>query len=847
MKKITSIVLVLLLVTSLFSVSLVSKAEGIITYHANNPSAASDIFEKSGEYDIPDVDGKYIFKGWYDGADENAQPVDFGSITSAADVYAHWADIGTVTPDASDPEKGNRNKYNGFDTLGVQMKAGQLSDAQNGGIRFIAALSNSLLRELDELSDRNVQGDLYTDRVEYGFAAAKENAVNDWIDFAKNNGKDISKTYKIGYNGTNVNGVDTTAHTVNYQGVVSNMDCTASDYSTSSISDFNKYDDYRIYTFAVTYATAQDMSDVNVVARAYLRYYDANGLLRTVYNDYDGTNTYGGISASYDTVKNSNYYSSFNKMVTDAKNGTTENADSDALNAVCSMYISEGTAYMKLLRNATLAGNTLINVDADLNLNGNTLNAGNYYMRSDNKFSMYNGEYSAGSASPSFSRHFGDETSISNVNFTGDNVAADTQFMGLCCMGKNSYITDCSFDVTSSTDNLYNMVFYGSNANDAVVKGCNLNVKSSGTYTAGIYAYKVSLKIEDCGIDIEETDDGSAATVIGMGMWDCDSVVLNNNSVSFSGDADKVRGVLARNNSTEDTTTRYFEANNLDVDMDIDDLKYSSDSDESKSDVRGLSLGQGEESNLDDVDVEINAKAPAYAFTCGAYIGENAQVEAKEFNSVINVAQEATLGNFTSVVGYSLYGMYTTNTSNVEISSAYIKVPIGYYVNIDNNLGISAHGDSVVTINENDGKVYVQGGNAALNNFDNSKYYISGGDFCSQSHGGAYFSADADITGGNYYVINEGKYVPSEGGLYVTADAVVNITGATITGGDNGIRTKSNSGREDNPTVTIANTSIKGGAWGVNSGAGTIILNEGVTIKADNPKVTTGGKIIDNR
>ena len=847
MKKITSIVLVLLLVISLFSVSFVSKAEGVITYHANNSSAASDIFEKNGDYDIPDVDSKYIFKGWYDGAGEGAQPVDFNSITSAVDVYAHWADIGEVNPDASDPEKGERETYSGFDTLGVQMKAGPLSDEKNGGIRFIASLSNSLLEELDALSDLTVQSGSYSDKVEYGFVAAKEKAVNDWIDFAKNNGKDISKTYRLGYNGTNVNGVDTTAHTVNYQGVVSNMDCTASDYSTSSTTDFNKYDDYRVYTFAVTYADSQDMTNVNVVARAYLRYYDANGLLRTVYNDYDGTNTYGGLSVSYDTVKNSNYYSTFNKMVTDAKNGTTANADSNSLNAVCSMYLSEGTAYMKLLRNATLAGNTLINVDADLNLNGNTLNAGNYYMRSDNKFSMYNGEYSAGSAPVSFSQHYGDETAISNVKFLGDNVAAGNLFAGLYIQGKSAYVSECSFDVTNSSTNFFCTWFSGTDNNNAEVKDCTFDIKTSGNYNSAVYASKYSLNAENCDINIEETEDGSAATIFGMALWSCDSAELNNNSINLSGDGDKIYGVYAKNDYADDTSPESFDAYNLNVTMNVDDLKYSASGDSTKSSVLGLYLGKDEEGSLNGVNVDITAKAPAYASIYAMNFGVNAKVNAKGLHSVVNVTEKATLNSKTSVVGYSLYGLFATGNSDTEITSAYIKVPIGYYVNQDNNLGISAHGNSVVTINENDGEVYVQGGNAALNNFDNSKYYISGGDFCSQSHGGAYFDAYADITGGNYYVINEGEYIPSEGGMYVTADAVVNITGATITGGKSGLCTRSNYNGTDNPTVTVSNTAIKGGAWGVRCDVGTITLNSGVTITADNPLYPNGGTIIDNR
>ena len=50
----------------------------------------------------------------------------------------------------------------------------------------------------------------------------------------------------------------------------------------------------------VTYDGNPDDKSKNVAARAYLRYYDANGLLRTFYNDYGGTSFYGGCSISYD-------------------------------------------------------------------------------------------------------------------------------------------------------------------------------------------------------------------------------------------------------------------------------------------------------------------------------------------------------------------------------------------------------------------------------------------------------------------------------------------------------------------------------------------------------------------
>ena len=63
---------------------------------------------------------------------------------------------------------------------------------------------------------------------------------------------------------------------------------------------------YRLYTCVITYdsvaanpealAKAQNTA---MAARAYIRYYDANGLYRTYYNNYTGNDVYGGCSASY--------------------------------------------------------------------------------------------------------------------------------------------------------------------------------------------------------------------------------------------------------------------------------------------------------------------------------------------------------------------------------------------------------------------------------------------------------------------------------------------------------------------------------------------------------------------
>ena len=99
------------------------------------------------------------------------------------------------------------------------------------------------------------------------------------------------------YKGANVNGVDTTS--LYY--FISNFKC-------SGVRDHYEGETYRLYTAVITYnkatgAELEKLYDERIAARAYIRYYDANGMLRTHYNNYTGTQFYGGCSASFNMVK----------------------------------------------------------------------------------------------------------------------------------------------------------------------------------------------------------------------------------------------------------------------------------------------------------------------------------------------------------------------------------------------------------------------------------------------------------------------------------------------------------------------------------------------------------------
>lgn len=270
-------------------------------------------------YDIPSfAEDDYVFAGWYynsaDGTVDGDTPFNFDEAVpeGVTDVYAHWIAVGTVTKDGDDDKKANDDyfttEYKGYDLVGVQIRKEDkrdlnYGDYMPGGLRFINVISNNMLSEIDALSDKTV-GD-NNNKVEYGFVTAAKSTV-DTVAGAPEFNID-SSTYKLQYKGKNVNGVDTTVRessdkNFNY---VTNVDCTAKPYSAGTRANFidhRNYTEYRISTFVITYENDADGTHKasDVVARAYLRYYDANGKLRTFYNDYEGTSVYGGCSTSYD-------------------------------------------------------------------------------------------------------------------------------------------------------------------------------------------------------------------------------------------------------------------------------------------------------------------------------------------------------------------------------------------------------------------------------------------------------------------------------------------------------------------------------------------------------------------
>ncbi len=285
---------------------------GKVVFHANNEYADGDIFRTyypaitpvtqgtgynltaNGTvpvfYDIPEFDyntnNRYVFKGWYTAPGESGTPITFSEAYNGTDtvhLYAHWIETGSVSQ-AQDDEKQLpaewAGRYPGFELVGIQVRTAENETADHygeagSGLRFITVLAEDLYDQINALSGTTA---------EYGFVMAKAATVPEG-------------TEQLLYKGANVNGTDTRS---DYSYAI-NMKC-------SGVSDHYNGTDYRLYTCVVTYKSAAAQGEEvlaqahsqNMVARSYIRYTDANGLLRTYHSNYTGaSNVGGGCSASY--------------------------------------------------------------------------------------------------------------------------------------------------------------------------------------------------------------------------------------------------------------------------------------------------------------------------------------------------------------------------------------------------------------------------------------------------------------------------------------------------------------------------------------------------------------------
>ena len=348
------------------SVTMVNEPAYKVIFHENSPmSDDKDVIFKTVEstelgndqkiqhfYDIPEWAGdEYVFAGWYYVGNAAAKfsanasaadtPLDFEAqeypATDESDpqdyhIYAKWIQVGTVEKDAEDTNivKGG---FRGFGLIGVQIRKEKGENGEDmydpnerdpgvggseysgsavktpAGMRFVTSLSESLLSQIGGINKLSgADSSVYSFGVEYGYVVGTESNINRFIDHYKPG--DTSK-YKLQYNGENVNSKNTTAagsfdSDFRY---ITNVNCTSKQNSTENTGvvkwDHRNFSDYRLYTLIVTYnGESSNSKDQKLNARAYMRYYDANGKLRVFYNNYRNNMYYGGCLCSFNQAMN---------------------------------------------------------------------------------------------------------------------------------------------------------------------------------------------------------------------------------------------------------------------------------------------------------------------------------------------------------------------------------------------------------------------------------------------------------------------------------------------------------------------------------------------------------------
>ena len=314
-------------------------------------------------YDIPTWAGdEYVFAGWYHNSSYTVMATPDNGTLSPSDfeydtypvanpnggsdpdyhLYAKWIKVGTVEKSADDTN--SVSGYRGFGLSGVQIrpKSMKIKDPDTGeyqyadmydpnireqiegytdaqyndnviqtpdGMRFVTSLSERLLSEVNGIVKiDNTPPAGKTFGVEYGYVVGTEDNINSFVE----NYNIIDKTaYNLQYQGENVNGVDTTGKTrsaeTDYR-YITNVDCTSKEGSNNNPGvvkwDHRNFTDYRLYTLVVTYDDEESRNslDKKINARAYMRYYDANGKLRVFYNTYKANTYFGGCMCSFNQV-----------------------------------------------------------------------------------------------------------------------------------------------------------------------------------------------------------------------------------------------------------------------------------------------------------------------------------------------------------------------------------------------------------------------------------------------------------------------------------------------------------------------------------------------------------------
>ncbi len=193
------------------------------------------------------------------------------AINADTTLYAGWLSTGNITIDSKDSTAGGNTS--GFYLLGSQYR--KKSDSAPSGLRFVARISDSLVSSVEALNsaNMNLQPSSSADTgIGYGMVLTTANRLS----------------------ATNMLIKDLTAVNV----VLGMKVCPA-------VNTYRSYNGYSLYTAVVT-GISEASYDVNIAARMYITYKDANGVEQTYYytESESSSNVGGAYYTTYRKVMN---------------------------------------------------------------------------------------------------------------------------------------------------------------------------------------------------------------------------------------------------------------------------------------------------------------------------------------------------------------------------------------------------------------------------------------------------------------------------------------------------------------------------------------------------------------
>lgn len=191
-------------------------------------------------------------------------------VSSDTTLYAGWLSAGTIIKDSNDNMSAGSDN-SGFYLLGAQYR--QKTATKSAGLRFMARISSSLIKSIEQLNEANVnlKPDSANDTgIGYGMVLTTADRLSDTNMLVK----DINATTVVG--GMKV--------------------CPA-------VNTYKSFNGYSIFTAVVT-GIPEASYDLNIAARMYITYADANGIEQTYYyTENESASRAGGA-----------YYTTFRKV-----------------------------------------------------------------------------------------------------------------------------------------------------------------------------------------------------------------------------------------------------------------------------------------------------------------------------------------------------------------------------------------------------------------------------------------------------------------------------------------------------------------------------------------------------